>query len=378
MRRWENLVGALKVARGSTRTLLGFAVLVALVASFLGCGGDDPVGPSGTVDISVTKTVNDNAPTEGDTVVYTIVIANAGPDPASGIEITDNLPPGITFISSSVTRGSFDAGTGIWDLGNIASGNAETLTITVSLDDGMGPRMLTNRATLTGVDQTDSDSANDTDVANLTVGDRVLVLEPIKDNTLYEDANGELSNGVGEFMFAGRTMAGVRRRCLMAFDFSALPANAVIESVELTLNMTMTARPDSFNCIIHRVLADSGEGTSNAGGRTPGDGGGGGAQSTTGDATWLHRFYNGSFWNNPGGDFNAFAAATVAVGAVGSYTWSGNGLRADVEFWLQNPNQNFGWMLRGNETTNQTAKRFDTRENVDGTGPVLRITYALP
>ncbi len=126
------------------------------------------------------------------------------------------------------------------------------------------------------------------------------------------------------------------------------------------------------------MQSDWGEGTSNSGGRIPGAGGGGGTVATLGDATWQHRFYSGSFWGKLGGDYDPFQAATVPVDDVGFYTWSGNGLRDHVIGWQTNPSSNFGWILIGNELVNQTAKRFDTRENVDGTGPRLEIKYALP
>jgi uncharacterized repeat protein (TIGR01451 family) len=353
-------------------------MLIPALATFTGCGSDDPVAPSTTVDVAITKSVDNGTPTEGSDVVFSVVVSNGGPGDASAVAVTDSLPPGLTYQSGTATQGTYDPVTGVWDVGDVANAGSATLTLTVTVDEGTGGTMITNRAALTGVTEEDSNSGNDSDTADIAPQNHVLVLAPFKDNTLYESAGGALSNGVGEFMFAGRTDAAVLRRALMAFDVSALPANAIVESVELTLNMSKTARPDPFNFTLHRVLADWGEGTSDAGGRIPTDGGGGGAASTTGDATWVHRLFNFAFWNNPGGDFDAFEAATVAVGTLGLYTWSGNGLRADVEFWRQNPAQNFGWMLRGNELTNKTAKRFDTHENGDGTGPRLVITYALP
>ena len=48
----------------------------------------------------------------------------------------------------------------------------------------------------------------------IALGSRALAetlsLLPSKDNTLYEDAGGQISNGQGIFLFAGKT--GVRRR----------------------------------------------------------------------------------------------------------------------------------------------------------------------
>ena len=46
----------------------------------------------------------------------------------------------------------------------------------------------------------------------------VVVLAASKDNTLYEDPNGALSNGQGMRFFAGKTANGLIRRGLIAFD----------------------------------------------------------------------------------------------------------------------------------------------------------------
>jgi spore coat protein A len=51
---------------------------------------------------------------------------------------------------------------------------------------------------------------------------------------------------------------------------------------------------------------------------------------------------------------------------------------ADVQSWLDNPGQNFGWILIGNEAQNETAKVFGTRQNTDNGGanqPELTINY---
>ena len=106
----------------------------------------------------------------------------------------------------------------------------------------------------------------------------VVNLTPSKDNTLYEDAGGALSNGAGEFIFSGRT-GGVAppklRRAVLSFDIAgSIPAGAMISSASLTLNMSKT-RPGTRTMTLHRLTADWGEGTSNAG--SPG---GAGAAST--------------------------------------------------------------------------------------------------
>ena len=124
---------------------------------------------------------------------------------------------------------------------------------------------------------------------------------------------------------------------------------------------------------LSRVSRAWGEGASDAG-----DPGGGGAQAETGDATWLHTFYNTSFWTTPGGDFSPTSSATTTVSTVNTtYTWSGSGLLADVQAWVSSPASNFGWVIRGNEITAGIAQRFNSREN-GSNPPQLAVTYQVP
>ena len=113
------------------------------------------------------------------------------------------------------------------------------------------------------------------------------------------------------------------------------------------------------NITVNKALRDWGEGNSNAG--SPG---GHGASAQTNDATWLHNFFNTSFWTTPGGDFFAAPSATAFVEEEGRYhVWSGAGLIADVQSWVANPASNFGWVVLGNEIDPGSAAKFGTSEN---------------
>jgi spore coat protein A len=224
-------------------------------------------------------------------------------------------------------------------------------------------------------------------LATTPSGAATATLQPVKDNTLYEpvDKDGftDRSNGAGQNMFTGRikdelNQAGnvAVRRAVLAFDIAgAVPAGATIDSVTLTMVVNKVPSNTGYAVKLHRVLEDWGEGTADAGNSQQGRG----EPPSGGDVTWDHTFYPGTFWTTPGGVYTLTASASTSVGGTGSYTWgSTSGMVADVQFWLDNPGQNYGWIVIGDETVNETAKRLATRENTANGGadkPELIVNY---
>jgi len=203
-----------------------------------------------------------------------------------------------------------------------------------------------------------------------------IVLTPSKDNTLYESSDGSLSNGAGIHLFAGTTATRQLRRAILAFNVaSRIPAGSQITRVALTLHVSKTIS-GSQSMTLHRVSKDWGEGLSDAGPVRDGTG----ATARTGDATWIHTFRSTGFWSNPGGDFTAAPDATAVAGSFGDVTWeSSAAMIARVQGWLDQPSTNFGWIVRGNETSLTTAKQFDSREvDPDATAPSLTVEYIAP
>jgi FtsP/CotA-like multicopper oxidase with cupredoxin domain len=202
-----------------------------------------------------------------------------------------------------------------------------------------------------------------------------VVLNGAKDNTLYQTYVGSTtnSNGKGEHLFAGRTDDGYLRRGLIAFDLTAIPAGSTITGATLVLYMSRT-RDMADDITIHRVLANWGEGSSNAGQEE-----GKGIQATLGDATWLHRHYPTSLWTTAGGEFRANSSGSTSVNREGFYSWSSTGIVADVQFWFNNPGSDFGWLVKGNEAEAKTSKRFDSREVATvNQRPALRVDFIPP
>jgi len=207
-------------------------------------------------------------------------------------------------------------------------------------------------------------------------------LQPVKDNTLYENVP-DSSNGAGKYLFIGQTgedngIPASFRRTLLEFDLSAIPANAVIESVQaaFTINKVPSfgATPDSAT--LHRLLRDWGEGASNAPGNE-----GQGIAAQAGDATWNDAFFNTDYWADAGGDFEVTASAMAPFGASEPETMTFSStptLVADVQGWVRKPANNFGWILRGDEITLQNARRIASRENLVDPVPVLTVDFSVP
>ncbi|MCR9243674.1 MAG: DNRLRE domain-containing protein [bacterium] len=206
-----------------------------------------------------------------------------------------------------------------------------------------------------------------------------LSFQAARDCTLYESSTGTVAAGAALGIYVGVTgqSADAKRRGLLWFDVaSRIPVGARIVSTRLTLNVAQAPGNLPLDMTAHRVLSDWGEGTSTP---TGGQGGGGaGGVATTGDATWINTFFPGVNWSNAGGDFaatNSFEFSAPAAGMVTTTTTAAS--RADVQSWVDNPTQNFGWLLKTDETQALAARRFDSRENGNGRGnpPVLEVTF---
>ena len=205
---------------------------------------------------------------------------------------------------------------------------------------------------------------------------------PFKDNTLIEDLAGNLSNGAGMYFFAGRVGGGgggTERRGVLAFDVAShIQPNAIILSAVLQLHKSK-GNNSGQNIRLHRLGTDWGEGAS-----IGPMGEGGGAPAALNDATWLCTFSDGAggcngTWAAPGGDFSPTASTQANVSVNGFYSWPTTpGMVADVQAMLDQPANNFGWVVLGNTASPGTAVRFDSKDNINPLfWPMLIVQYQV-
>ena len=105
----------------------------------------------------MTKSVDNPTPIVGDTVTYTIVASDNGPDPATNVVLTDLLPAGLAFVSGSADPGGLQPGDRRLDGRHGRPGAPQTLTITATV---VSPAVGTNTATVSHADQFDPNTAN--------------------------------------------------------------------------------------------------------------------------------------------------------------------------------------------------------------------------
>ncbi len=128
--------------------------------------GDTPILLN--ADLNVLKDVNNHNPTADEVITYTVTVTNTGPADATNIELTDQLPAGVTYQSYLASQGTYNIIIpDVWSVGDLIDGASATLTITATVDAGTGGSTITNTATITDVDQPDSHLDDNYDFVNI-------------------------------------------------------------------------------------------------------------------------------------------------------------------------------------------------------------------
>jgi uncharacterized repeat protein (TIGR01451 family) len=152
-----------------TRLLALLAMVSALV---LGVAAVGTAAKSGSADLTISKTDSPDPVGIGATLTYTLQVQNLGPDPASGVTVTDELPKGVDFVSAAASSGQcsrkgrkVSCALGGLNAPTINYGPPPTVTVSV-IPRRVGT--ITNRASVKG-DQKDPVGANNKASATTSV-----------------------------------------------------------------------------------------------------------------------------------------------------------------------------------------------------------------
>lgn len=125
------------------------------------------------IDLSVDVAVSNQQPGLNSTVTLTVSIKNDGPSDATGVELKDIIPAGMTFQTYATAFGNYTPGT--WTIGNIPAGQTVTLSVIVKVTQ-TGVQYYT--AQVSKADQTDIDSTPNNNVETEDDFDRTCVTVP--------------------------------------------------------------------------------------------------------------------------------------------------------------------------------------------------------
>jgi len=123
------------------------------------CGVTLPSAPvyasvAGCSNLKVQKQV---LSVSGNQAVFQVTALNTGGTDDTNVQVTDLLPSGYQYLSSTVTSGSYDAVTGVWAIGNLAAGASQVLTVTVTINStGNNVNIATISGTNADTDPTDN------------------------------------------------------------------------------------------------------------------------------------------------------------------------------------------------------------------------------
>ncbi|MBN2549285.1 MAG: DUF11 domain-containing protein [Anaerolineales bacterium] len=127
-----------------------------------------------SVDLQISKTVDQIYIEPGELFTYTLTISNAGPSDATNVEVIDTLSSLVEYFPIlgepiNPSQGWYDPLTGIWEVGELPKGASARLEIPASpITDAAGHK-IANSAAVTSTNTSDWQLSNNSDSADVIV-----------------------------------------------------------------------------------------------------------------------------------------------------------------------------------------------------------------
>lgn len=203
--------------------------------------------------------------------------------------------------------------------------------------------------------------------------DAEILLTQVRADATIDSISGDVANGAGDFLLISRDFDGRERRTLLYFAVQeAIPPGSVILDASLSFRLIVGNAPVR----IWRITESWREGFTNPSGDETA-----GAPASARDVTWNYRNF-GSLtpWSRPGGglapqpsgEFDAQGTEFLYTVSLGQAA-----IAADLQTWVDHPDQNHGWCLAVGESSSAFA-RIESKESPDNYKPHLWVRYYLP
>ncbi|AUC85928.1 hypothetical protein CW731_11780 [Polaribacter sp. ALD11] len=113
------------------------------------------------IDLSIIKTVDKAISKVGGEVIFTLTLKNKGPQSATGVQVIDLLPAGLTYVSGNSIipiNTTYNGTTGVWNISGRTIVNGETIVLKIAALVTSNDVKL-NRTEVFKTDQKDADSS---------------------------------------------------------------------------------------------------------------------------------------------------------------------------------------------------------------------------
>lgn len=139
--------------------------------------------PTDTADLDITLTESSTALCVQSNINYSIKIVNLGQDSAKNVTSTATFPSGYTISSTSASAGTYNTSSGYWDIPFIVSGDSVTLTISGSVNAGLGGQTITSYANIINSSAIDNNLNNNSANISTTILTQTAPAAPIASDT---------------------------------------------------------------------------------------------------------------------------------------------------------------------------------------------------